>query len=157
MSLMGVRVYNPLTGRFTSTDPVPGGSANPYEYGNQDPIDNFDLNGQWYYSWSSWTNRYGCGWFGCAVTVHRTSFRGYFNKSETTQIAYFGTASTSLTSMLASVRTVARLAASRVVAGIAAVGAYITFAAAIARYWRFVPGGRRGNLWRRAVPLYLHP
>jgi RHS repeat-associated protein len=30
--LMGVRLYNPHTGRFDQTDPVPGGSANPYDY-----------------------------------------------------------------------------------------------------------------------------
>ncbi|MEO3876098.1 RHS repeat-associated core domain-containing protein [Nonomuraea sp. B12E4] len=30
--LMGVRVYNPMTGRFLQVDPMPGGSANAYEY-----------------------------------------------------------------------------------------------------------------------------
>ncbi|MDP9100801.1 MAG: hypothetical protein M3N21_01435 [Actinomycetota bacterium] len=44
--LMGVRVYNPSTGRFLQTDPVPGGSANSYDYANQDPINQFDLGGQ---------------------------------------------------------------------------------------------------------------
>ena len=43
--LMGKRVYNPSTGRFTSADPVRGGSANAYDYCNQDPINNLDLGG----------------------------------------------------------------------------------------------------------------
>jgi RHS repeat-associated protein len=42
---MGVRLYNPVTGRFLQTDPVYGGSANAYDYGNQDPINQFDLTG----------------------------------------------------------------------------------------------------------------
>jgi RHS repeat-associated protein len=65
--LMGVRLYNPSTGRFLSTDPVPGGSANPYLYPT-DPINAYDLNGQWW-SWLrssvhavghaySWTSRH---------------------------------------------------------------------------------------------------
>jgi hypothetical protein len=42
---MGARLYDPYTGRFTSTDPIPGGSANNYDYCNQDPINNLDLGG----------------------------------------------------------------------------------------------------------------
>lgn len=42
---MGVRSYIPGMGRFTSLDPVYGGSANAYDYGNQDPINMFDLSG----------------------------------------------------------------------------------------------------------------
>lgn len=44
--LMGVRVYQPATGRFLQADPVPGGSANDYDYANADPINQFDLSGQ---------------------------------------------------------------------------------------------------------------
>ena len=44
--LMGVRPYNPVLGRFLQTDPLPGGSANAYDYVNQDPINNFDLDGR---------------------------------------------------------------------------------------------------------------
>jgi RHS repeat-associated protein len=42
---MGVRAYVPQLGRFLQTDPVSGGSANAYDYGNSDPVNNYDLNG----------------------------------------------------------------------------------------------------------------
>jgi len=42
---MGVRSYLPAMGRFTSVDPVYGGSANPYDYAYGDPINAFDLAG----------------------------------------------------------------------------------------------------------------
>ncbi|MER8236507.1 DNRLRE domain-containing protein [Streptomyces sp. NPDC094049] len=45
--LMGVRVYNPATGRFQSTDPVRYGSANAYDYADQNPVTNQDLTGLW--------------------------------------------------------------------------------------------------------------
>ncbi|QNE17775.1 DNRLRE domain-containing protein [Kribbella qitaiheensis] len=45
--LMGVRLYNPTTGRFLQTDPVYGGSCNAYEYTCADPVDKYDLNGKW--------------------------------------------------------------------------------------------------------------
>jgi RHS repeat-associated protein len=43
--LMGERVYDPVLGRFLQTDPVQGGSANNYDYCDQDPINNIDLGG----------------------------------------------------------------------------------------------------------------
>lgn len=43
---MGVRSYVPAMGRFLSPDPVPGGSANAYEYAEGDPVNNFDLTGE---------------------------------------------------------------------------------------------------------------
>ncbi|MEU9404085.1 DNRLRE domain-containing protein [Streptomyces sp. NPDC048281] len=45
-TLMGIRLYDPTTGRFLSVDPVPGGSANAYEYCSGDPVNNYDLDGK---------------------------------------------------------------------------------------------------------------
>jgi len=42
--LMGARQYNPTTGRFLTTDPVPGGNANTYTYPT-DPVNALDLTG----------------------------------------------------------------------------------------------------------------
>ena len=42
---MGVRNYLPSLGRFLQTDPVVGGSANDYDYANQDPVNTYDLDG----------------------------------------------------------------------------------------------------------------
>jgi RHS repeat-associated protein len=43
--LMGARLYLPNLGRFTQVDPVLGGSANAYDYANQDPLNTYDLCG----------------------------------------------------------------------------------------------------------------
>jgi RHS repeat-associated protein len=43
---MGARSYVPSLGRFLTPDPVFGGSANPYDYANQDPVNRFDLTGE---------------------------------------------------------------------------------------------------------------
>jgi RHS repeat-associated protein len=57
--LMGVRVYNPVTGIFTTPDPVPGGGANNYTYPT-DPVNSFDLSGAlsgraWWGTCNTWT------------------------------------------------------------------------------------------------------
>jgi RHS repeat-associated protein len=44
--LMGVRLYNPTTGRFLSRDPIPGGNDNTYIY-PADPLNVFDVDGRW--------------------------------------------------------------------------------------------------------------
>jgi RHS repeat-associated protein len=54
LTLMGDRLYNAVTARFTSLDPEPGGSAWAYGYPT-DPINQFDLDGHWW----SWARR---GW-----------------------------------------------------------------------------------------------
>lgn len=42
--LMGARLYNPVTARFLSPDPVSGGNENAYNYPN-DPVNKSDTNG----------------------------------------------------------------------------------------------------------------
>jgi RHS repeat-associated protein len=69
---MGVRTYVPAIGRFISTDPVYGGSANAYDYANADPVNGSDLTGRTACGLSvrvsssahrlySWYN-FGCSW-----------------------------------------------------------------------------------------------
>jgi RHS repeat-associated protein len=42
---MAARSYVPGLGRFLTPDPVPGGSANAYDYAEQDPVNGLDLGG----------------------------------------------------------------------------------------------------------------
>jgi RHS repeat-associated protein len=51
---MGVRLYSPALGRFLEVDPVPGGSANDYDYAYQEPVSGIDLDGRTY------VTPYGC-------------------------------------------------------------------------------------------------
>ena len=44
---MGIRSYVPAMGRFTSVDPIYGGSANTYDYALQDPVNQSDLSGEY--------------------------------------------------------------------------------------------------------------
>ncbi|MBT2439615.1 DNRLRE domain-containing protein [Streptomyces sp. ISL-36] len=55
--LMGARMYSPTTGRFLSADPVYGGSATAYDYANQDPTNQFDLDGR-----MAWVRKCGTNW-----------------------------------------------------------------------------------------------
>ena len=43
---MGARVYDPYTGTFLQTDPIPGADANAYGYTDGDPVNEVDLTGQ---------------------------------------------------------------------------------------------------------------
>jgi RHS repeat-associated protein len=64
---MGARLYAPLLGRFLQTDPVPGGSANDYDYCNGDPINCTDLNGKWpHIHWRRVGHLIGRHWRGLA-------------------------------------------------------------------------------------------
>ncbi|NNJ06746.1 RHS repeat-associated core domain-containing protein [Streptomyces sp. PKU-MA01144] len=54
LTLMGVRLYNPTTGRFLSLDPVYGGNANAYEYVTADPLNRYDLDGKWGWFKKKW-------------------------------------------------------------------------------------------------------
>ncbi|MEV7353829.1 DNRLRE domain-containing protein [Kitasatospora sp. NPDC091276] len=57
--LMGVRVYDPATGRFLQTDPVLEGSPNAYGY-PVDPITMADLDGlRWLKSWNATMSKAG--------------------------------------------------------------------------------------------------
>jgi RHS repeat-associated protein len=49
--LMGSRVYIPALGRFAQLDPKVGGSANGYDYVNQDPVNNSDPSGNETENW----------------------------------------------------------------------------------------------------------
>ncbi len=51
---MGQRVYVPALGRFIQVDPVVGGSANGYDYVNQDPTSSADPSGRADQSWTDW-------------------------------------------------------------------------------------------------------
>lgn len=50
--IMGARLYDPINGHFASLDPSVGGNTTPYTY-PQDPINQADLNGQWWHWISS--------------------------------------------------------------------------------------------------------
>lgn len=54
--LMGVRLYNPATGRFLSPDPVPGGNANAYVY-PADPVNKLDLTGMYHWVKGPWKKK----------------------------------------------------------------------------------------------------
>lgn len=56
VTLMGVRLYNPSTGRFLQVDPVKGGNANDYDYGHADPVNHFDPTGEVNSRCSAWSS-----------------------------------------------------------------------------------------------------
>lgn len=71
--LMGVRLYNPRVGRFLQVDGLYGGSAGPYDYADQDPINNKDLTGLCRSSGSSSSSRCTIPrWAGVGYTTWKT-------------------------------------------------------------------------------------
>ena len=89
--LMGVRLYNPNTGRFLSVDPVPGGNANAYTY-PVDPVNAYDLDGRkaWYKKAARWAGKHkmdialtaamfipGVGQIAAAARLARAAQLGY--------------------------------------------------------------------------------
>ena len=58
--LMGVRLYNPMTGQFLSRDSIANGNENAYAYPN-DPVGESDLSGRCWFCYidkASWVTRY---------------------------------------------------------------------------------------------------
>ncbi|MER5844923.1 DNRLRE domain-containing protein [Streptomyces prasinus] len=80
VALMGVRLYDPTTGRFLSTDPIHGGSANAYEYCFGDPVNCYDLDGRYaavaavgFFGVANWWNPLGwiiAGLAAIGITVY---------------------------------------------------------------------------------------
>jgi RHS repeat-associated protein len=93
--LMGARAYSAPDGRFDQVDPMPGGSANAYDYAAQQPLNNADLSGthylhvfhHWSWSWYSWT------W-----TFYWSVYLGWY---WTEYYAAYGTGATALVSAIA--------------------------------------------------------
>lgn len=101
LTLMGDRLYNAVTGRFTSLDPEPGGSAWAYGYPT-DPVNQFDLDGHWWgqkkLQWGSgngkWAKRFrsACSWApglaGTACGAYLTA--SYASRGDTRQALKWG-------------------------------------------------------------------
>ncbi|MFJ5933115.1 DNRLRE domain-containing protein [Streptomyces sp. NPDC093071] len=83
LSLMGVRLYDPARGRFLQTDPVPGGSANAYDYGNADPCNTTDATGMY----PNCGKRMVRNGYGMRIIVQRAG--GGVNKSGYRYIRYY--------------------------------------------------------------------
>ncbi|WP_435841523.1 RHS repeat-associated core domain-containing protein [Streptomyces gardneri] len=78
LMLMGVRLYNPTTGRFLSADPVYGGGANAYAY-PVDPINQYDLDGKsWWSSTKNWVKK----------RSSRKYLRGWWKRNHATVIGF---------------------------------------------------------------------
>jgi hypothetical protein len=73
--------------RFLQTDPIPGGSANDYDYCRQDPMNCTDLDGRWPHIHIHWrhvigktisTIGTGVGWASTAIPGPQAAFGGIF-------------------------------------------------------------------------------
>ncbi|MEV8373735.1 RHS repeat-associated core domain-containing protein [Kribbella sp. NPDC056861] len=80
LTLMGVRLYNPATGLFTSVDPVEGGNPNAYTYPT-DPVNSLDLDGR--FGFKKWLKRaaqaatYMPGFIGTAANIGWAGYYAY--------------------------------------------------------------------------------
>ncbi|MEV7341410.1 DNRLRE domain-containing protein [Streptomyces sp. NPDC093544] len=72
-TLMGVRLYDPSTGRFLSADPVYGGNANAYGY-PVDPVNKHDLDGRKVIAKYN-KNKLSCGYWSCTLKLSRKRTR----------------------------------------------------------------------------------
>ncbi|SDO62532.1 RHS repeat-associated core domain-containing protein [Pedococcus dokdonensis] len=75
LTLMGDRLYNAVSGRFTSLDPEPGGNATAYAYPN-DPINMYDLDGHWSVRKAFWK---GVGFFSARQYITATGYASKFD------------------------------------------------------------------------------
>lgn len=113
LQLMGVRVYNPATGRFLQTDPVIGGSCNSYEYTCGDPVNARDLSGRcmsrhvhiygilfcvtatrFYHDPHKYTSRWEFNGF---ITALWTPFGSFYVRGEQRRASYVGVVREKLT------------------------------------------------------------
>jgi RHS repeat-associated protein len=136
LTLMGVRLYNPTTGRFLSTDPIAGGSCNDYEYVCANPVNAFDLDGR--YS----VTKLNCRRFYCTRHIK-------FNKRETTQIEYGAGGLAAISGGLAFLL---GPAAGIVAALLGSLSAYAGYQGAIGRCVHI--GVFYGKVWGKKVPEY---
>jgi RHS repeat-associated protein len=83
LNLMGVRLYDPARGRFLQLDPVPGGSANAYDYGNADPCNSTDATG----TYPNCGKRMIRNGYGMRIIVQRAG--GGVNKSGYRYLRYY--------------------------------------------------------------------
>jgi RHS repeat-associated protein len=74
-TMMGLRLYDPTTGRFLSIDPIVGGNSNAYDYCGAEPVNCTDITGAFRVSW--WDH-----WWS---PVHYVSIK--FSKRETSALA----------------------------------------------------------------------
>ena len=78
LTLMGARLYNPITGLFTSTDPQLEGGDTQYGYPN-DPVNSTDLDGNswWRRGWGAVKTGFRATWHHGFVRPARYTARGF--------------------------------------------------------------------------------
>jgi RHS repeat-associated protein len=86
LTLMGVRLYNSVTGQFLSRDPIRGGNATAYSY-PVDPLGSTDLSGRYRWSHRRSYRRVWAVWHWITYRIDRIMLR--FNHSETRSLSRF--------------------------------------------------------------------